>query len=639
MDGIRSSLENLDGLFLASNVDLEAVEGVSSDGEVGLAIGGLLNGVVALLERFTKVAVSALAATLTAPVLIILIDDSRCLDGSVDGKAGSQASGACIELLSGKLALSIHQIGAGQSLGLPVLEGSISVVEALRASASRCGQVSIVFELPVSPANKILIGDITNLVDFLSAGTLSKACTKLSDVVRDTKALGIEVASANTLLVPDEALVCESRIGLSSSARRWIATELAAVGMVVEDVVSRADLTTGRSAEPNRVDSASVSPAINIRICDRFEPHKSLLIILDIFVKDGSVGGSQMLAVHDTRDTERWVLDVVAGEGLVERIKSDNIGVLGEAGRGGIPVSNELIVEVVHVVEEGTKAGHRLFGVVIIGKHLLEAILNKIIIVLIAAVVEIVHVIALAERGVVVLQKFICDRVDARGVLSDGLLSIEVRDTLTAHEAGKHILMGIDESVDTGFTHLVNEGLNLVKVVGIILAFGALNTFPHNAKANKVHAPLLQVGNILIVKRVVRVKLTLRRDVRINLVDSVDTMEQCGAAIFVNKETRLCVNLQRIRRLASVREASAIVLGLVEGRSFPRVVVLLSLAHQVHGLVDTERICEGVLITIGTSDPVVEFLLLFKSQFDLSRGNRGHEGKCKASHLSIFNTI
>ena len=121
MDGIRSSLENLDGLFLASNVDLEAVEGVSSDGEVGLAIGGLLNGVVALLERFTKVAVSALAATLTAPVLIILIDDSRCLDRSVDGKAGSQASGGRIELLSGELALSIHQIGAGQSLGLPVL--------------------------------------------------------------------------------------------------------------------------------------------------------------------------------------------------------------------------------------------------------------------------------------------------------------------------------------------------------------------------------------------------------------------------------------------------------------------------------------------------------------------------------------
>ena len=128
-------------------------------------------------------------------------------------------------------------------------------------------------------------------------------------------------------------------------------------------------------------------------------------------------------------------------------------------------------------------------------------------------------------------------------MLSDDFLGIEVRDALAAHIASENVLVCINQGIDASFTHFVDQCLNFIKVFGIVLASFALYALPHDAKAHEVHAPLLQVCDILIVQRVLSIKVTLRWDVGINLIDGIDTMEKSGATIAIDQEARLWIHV------------------------------------------------------------------------------------------------
>ena len=64
----------------------------------------------------------------------------------------------------------------------------------------------------------MLISDISNLVNLLSARAFCEASTKLGDNKRDTKSLSVLSSLANSLLVPFKANIGVLNLRLSSHA-------------------------------------------------------------------------------------------------------------------------------------------------------------------------------------------------------------------------------------------------------------------------------------------------------------------------------------------------------------------------------------------------------------------------------------
>lgn len=121
--------------------------------------------------------------------------------------------------------------------------------------------------------------------------------------------------------------------------------------MVVKDMVAGTNLTTRRLSETNREDGSTIEPAVDIGVCDGFEPHHGVRVVLDVLLEHFGVGRVQVLPVHDTWDLKSRVFNLVGRERFVNRIVADDIGVLSESSRCGVPVSDELVVHVLRVIE------------------------------------------------------------------------------------------------------------------------------------------------------------------------------------------------------------------------------------------------------------------------------------------------
>lgn len=164
---------------------------------------------------------------------------------SSEGELGIKRSCLRVKVLLGQNTLRELQVGASQCFGLPGLKATIPVVETFSACAlASCGQIFVVLELPVCPADQLLVGNITDLGDLLRTRSFSETSTELRDVVGDTEALSILGTRIDTLVMPSEALRGIGGIRLSRGTRCRISTQLATVCMVVQDVMAGADLTT-----------------------------------------------------------------------------------------------------------------------------------------------------------------------------------------------------------------------------------------------------------------------------------------------------------------------------------------------------------------------------------------------------------
>lgn len=128
-------------------------------------------------------------------------------------------------------ALSCSHVRAGEWLNLVILQGTVLVVETFRASRSRRGQILECLELPISPADHVIISVITNLLDLLRARFLSKAGTKLRENKWNAKTSSVLVPAFEYLTVPRIALgsVGDLRFSISAFTHR----HLAAVGVIV----------------------------------------------------------------------------------------------------------------------------------------------------------------------------------------------------------------------------------------------------------------------------------------------------------------------------------------------------------------------------------------------------------------------
>lgn len=91
------------------------------------------------------------------------------------------------------------------------------------------------------------------------------------------------------------------------------------------------------------------------------------------------------------------------------------------------------------------------------------------------------------------------ESVDAGGVFADGFFSVEVWDALSANRSCEDILMRVNEGVDTLLAELSDEFINLCEVSEVVFTAGAFDGLPHNAESDKVHAPLVEVFDVLVI--------------------------------------------------------------------------------------------------------------------------------------------
>ena len=132
--------------------------------------------------------------------------------------------------------MSVGHVGSGEGADLPGLESAILVVEAFRAGTGRGRQIFVSLELPVGPSSEILVSDITDLVDLLSACGLGEASAELGKHEGDTKTLGILGSRSEPVLVPSKALISMSDLWLTAAILALLGVHLAAVSMVIEYV-------------------------------------------------------------------------------------------------------------------------------------------------------------------------------------------------------------------------------------------------------------------------------------------------------------------------------------------------------------------------------------------------------------------
>ena len=201
----------------------------------------------------------------------------------------------------------------------------------------------------------MFISNVCDLVDLLGARSFGQASTELGDDKRNTKTLRVLGSLTDSLLVPFQADISIRNLRLASSA--LFAAELAAVSVVIKHVLAATDLTAGWSLESDAEDvSAQNAHLIGER--HRFEPHLLVGVVSLVLLKDLSVKRCQVLSVHVARHHEHWVSGGRGGEGLVQWVVTNDVGVRCEAARNVVPVADEFVGETVLVGEQGVESSH-----------------------------------------------------------------------------------------------------------------------------------------------------------------------------------------------------------------------------------------------------------------------------------------
>ena len=134
------------------------------------------------------------------------------------------------------------------------------------------------------------------------------------------------------------------------------------------------------------------------------------------------------------------------------------------------------------------------------------------------------------------------ESVDAGGVFADSFLGVEVWHAFAADGSSEDILMSVDKGVYALLTELGDKLVDLGEVSEVKLTAGALNGLPHDTESDKVHAPLGKVINILVIQGELGIETFFGRNVGSHLVDNVDTVEDDGTAVLIDKLARLRVH-------------------------------------------------------------------------------------------------
>ena len=227
-----------------------------------------------------------------------------------------------------------------------------------------------------------------------------------------------------------------------------------------------------------------------------------------IFLENFLVHGSKIFGVHVAGNQEHWVSGRVGREWLIKRIVANDVRVSGKSGGHVVPIADEFVLKTISVGKKSSEGIHRLLGLVVSVEVTGLAVFNQRVTILVLSETKAFDISADSKLLVNTLGEVIDKTIDAVVIFFKKLFGIEVGDTFSAHSASENVLMGVNKSVDASLSEFVDHLFDFVKVCIVILAFGALDGFPHNSETDEVHAPLLQVDNILVIERILAIKLT-----------------------------------------------------------------------------------------------------------------------------------
>lgn len=317
--------------------------------------------------------------------------------------------------------------------------------------------------------------------------------------------------------------------------------------MRVEHVAARADFAARRSFKSN-IENITAIERDSIREDSGLKPHLLRRVVRLVFLKDALVQRREVLLVHLARLEQSEVFERVRRPWLIQWVVAHDVGVSSEPRGNVVPKADELVLQAVLVFEEGVEGNKRLPGFVVLREISRLAVLNQWVPVLVCPEAELVQIGADAGQFVKWRQYFVEEVVDAVLVFGQDSLGVEVRNAFATHRASEHILMGVDERVDSCLAKFVDQLFNLIQVCIIVDALCAFYGFPHDAKAHKVHAPLDQIRDVFVVQRILAIEFAIRRDVRVNLVNDIHAVEKHLSAFGVHERATGGVNVNASQR-------------------------------------------------------------------------------------------
>lgn len=174
--------------------------------------------------------------------------------------------------------------------------------------------------MPVGPSVEVLISLVSSSLNFSSAGLIGQTGTKFGDEKRKTESFRIFITLDEALFDPSVASSVKLGVGftmLGTDSR----TQNTAVVMVVQNVLVRTNLTTGRSLKSDGVLLTTSSASRDlIGHLNRLKPHGVVDVICLVSVKNLLIHWSKESLVSNSWFVEVQILEVVSRVGLVKRI-------------------------------------------------------------------------------------------------------------------------------------------------------------------------------------------------------------------------------------------------------------------------------------------------------------------------------
>ena len=103
--------------------------------------------------------------------------------------------------------------------------------------------------------------------------------------------------------------------------------------------------------------------------------------------------------------------------------------------------------------------------------------------------------------------------------------------------------MHVHEGVNASLTELGDQFVDSSQVCCVVQTFGAFDGLPHDTQSNKVHAPVFEVLDVLIIQGIFGIELALGGNEGIHFIDDVDSMEKNGTVVLIDKLS--CVGVYR----------------------------------------------------------------------------------------------
>jgi hypothetical protein len=123
-----------------------------------------------------------------------------------------------------------------------------------------------------------------------------------------------------------------------------------------------------------------------------------------------------------------------------------------------------------------------------------------------------------------------------------GSVTCPFRESFATKVFVEQVLMSVEQNLNTELIALSDNFSELFNVRVIILSFFRFDTLPSDMKSDVVKTPMLEVVQINVCERVIRVEGFSVRVKWESFVNCVDAVEDYRSVVLINKERTLGIN-------------------------------------------------------------------------------------------------